>query len=387
MSDPIELTSIEFVEIPATVRTTWVMAQLGDAAGHVALVELTGAKTGTGITVWAEMAAAVAALERRPIGDDADVPALLGLTDSDLHRDFGRATAVSSIRSAIVQLQAAHAGHSLTEALGGVGRDSVQLYANINRSLLDDRSPAAHAAAAALAVERGGFEIIKCAPFDEVAKATAGQQRASDDLVASAAPGIARVAAVRAAVGAGVTVLVDCHRRFDEASAPVVCEQLAALDVGWFEEALDPGAETAALARVAAAVPLPVAGGESLYGQSRFERLITAAAVETIMPDVKHCGGVAEAARAGRAAVKAGRKVSLHSPSGPVSLLASAHVTAATDGASALEHAVDEVDWRAGLLSPGERVDGGRLWLPAGAGLGATLDEEAVRRRGRRWTP
>ena len=386
MSDAIELTSIEFVEIPATVRTTWVMAQLHEVDGGSTFVELVGDVSQPAAAVCKEMAAATAALAGRPIDDEAAVPQMLGLTDTQLAGDFTRATAMSGLRSAVTQLQAARGGQSLTEALGGSRHECVQLYANINRSLLDDRSPVAHAAAAAATVERWGFEMIKCAPFDEV-RATSGGQ-STDDIVESAAPGIARIAAVCEAVGGEIRVLVDCHSRFDEASAMIICDKLAELSVAWFEEPVNPVTEPEALARVAAAIPLPVAGGESLYGQQRFETLLSSGAVETIMPDVKHCGGVAQATRAGHAAAAAGRTISLHSPSGPLSLLASAHATAAiTSAALALEHAVDEVDWRAELLAPAEQIRQGRLWIPGGPGLGATLDEATVRRRGRRWKP
>ena len=384
MSEPIELTSIEFVEIPATVRTTWVMAHLREAGGEGTWVEVVGDVKQPSVETCTELAAAVATLARRPIVDEAAVPSMLGLTDTDLCGDFIRATAVSSLRSAVSQLQAARAGQSLTEAVGGAPQDSVQLYGNINRSLLDDRTPAAHAAAASATMERWDFEIIKCAPFDEV-RAKPGDR--SSDILDSAAPGIARICAAIDAVGDGVRVLVDCHSRFDEASALAIGEKLAELGVSWFEEAVDPGTQVEALARIAAATRLPMAGGEGLYGKDRFENLLSTGAVETIMPDVKHCGGVAEAVRAGRAVAAVGGTISLHSPSGPLSLLASAHATAAVDGALALEHAVDEVDWRAELLVPAEQIRQGRLWIPAGPGLGASLDEDTIPRRGRRWKP
>ena len=105
-----------------------------------------------------------------------------------------------------------------------------------------------------------------------------------------------------------------------------------------------------------------------------------------VMPDVKYCGGLAEAsARAGIAAMEAGGDVSLHSPSGPVSLIGGGHATAAMPWAIHLEHAVYEADWRAELVLPHERVEGGRLWMPDGAGLGAVLNEAVAERYGRFW--
>ena len=132
---------------------------------------------------------------------------------------------------------------------------------------------------------------------------------------------------------------------------------------------------------------MPVAGGESGYGAAFFDRLLETGAVSVIMPDIKHCGGASEAVRAGRSALRRGGGFSLHSPAGPISLLASAHVTAAVPGALPLEHAVDEADWRATLLIPTERIDSGCLLLPPESGLGATLDWHAIRRHGDVWTP
>ena len=317
----------------------------------------------------------VSALRDQDIAADRSIPGLLKLTLDQLMRDRPLATAVSALRTAVVDLWSQQDNLSITEALGGEPQKSVALYANINRSLLiGERTASAFGAAAERAVKQG-FTDVKCAPFDEVSPPAA-----ADEILDMSRPGLDRVAAVRAAVGPDVRVLVDCHSRFEAHTAPVVAEELARLDVGWFEEPLEPTKDAAGLAQVAEQVGMPVAGGEHGYGEDFFADLVRRKAVSIIMPDVKYCGGVAEAWRAGRAAVEAGGKVSLHSPSGPVSQLASAHVTAAIPGALALEHAVGEALWRAGVLVPPERIEGGRLWLPRGSGLGATLNRDVVTR-------
>ena len=168
-------------------------------------------------------------------------------------------------------------------------------------------------------------------------------------------------------------------------TAPVVAHELDQLDVGWFEEPLAPTRDAEGLALVAKRVNMDVAGGESGYGEDFFEELLARGAAEIIMPDVQYCGGVAEAYRAAHKAAQSGHGVSLHSPSGPVSQLAGAHVTAAVPGALPLEHAVHEAPWRAELLSPPERIAGGRLWFPGGPGLGASLNHAVTSRYGRRW--
>ena len=131
-------------------------------------------------------------------------------------------------------------------ALGGELKDSVPVYANINRSLLgDNRSPTAFAQAGQQAAERG-FSIIKCAPFDDI-----DSLNTASDLLTAAKLGIARVAALRSATGPEVEILVDCHSCFDQSSAVAVADELSRLEVGWFEEPLPPAQDPEGLARVA----------------------------------------------------------------------------------------------------------------------------------------
>ncbi len=372
----VRLDRVELGSVVVTPRTEWTFARFLDASGAPADVEITaGDQTDDVARLVAE---AVTSMRGVSIAGEADVPRLLGLDERRIGRDFATATAVSALRTGVSIIQAVHDGVGLTEALGGEPQASVPLYANINRGLFGTpRTPADFARAAERAV-REGFQTVKCAPFDEVSPG---------DGAAQARPGIGRVAAVRDAVGPDVTLLVDCHSRFDLDTAVMVAEELAGLGVGWFEEPVPPLEDPAGTAGIAARVPMAVAGGEKGYGEELFAGLVDRGAVSVIMPDVKHCGGVAVASRSGRAAIDAGGGVSLHSPSGPVSLLASGHVTASMPGAMPLEHAVYEADWRADLLSPPERVEDGRLHFTGAPGLGAELRWDLLRQKGRVRSP
>ena len=376
---------ITFAAVTATPHSEWTFAEIRDADGVAALVELTcGAETARAVSLLADL---VSALAGRDDVDETTPDAALGLDSARMAGDRALAATVSALRSAIVIGRAARNGVSLRRQLGGgAGPNSVPLYANVNRGLFGTpRAPSDFAAAAERAV-REGFDTVKCAPFDEVSPPSS-----PDRILELARPGLDRVAAVREAVGQGVTVLVDCHSRFEESTAPIVAERLAELNVGWFEEPVEPTRDAAALARIARAVPIPVAGGESGYDERFFVDLVAGGAVEVAMPDVKYCGGVAAAYEAGLRVASFDGRVSLHSPSGPVAHLAGAHVTAALAGggevATPLEYAAHEAEWRPTLLSPAERIEGGRLILPEGPGLGATLDWDVIRRRGRVWTP
>lgn len=377
MDNPIRLQSIRFCSIEVTQRTRWVFVELfGD--GITEVVEITSGAS-TGIVV-EHLKEAMLTLKGVTIEHESDIPNLLGMDAQRLQMDRPMATTVSCLRSAITGLRTRQNGIGLIATLGGEPMDSVPVYANINRSLLgDNRSPEAFARAGQKAADHG-FVIFKCAPFDDIASGQTAR-----DLLAAAKAGIARVSSLRSAVGPHMEILVDCHSRFDQASALAVAEELAGLGVGWFEEPLAPEEDPEGLAEVSEKVTMPVAGGEIGYGEQFFTSLITSGAISIAMPDVKYCGGVTEACRIGHGVMKLGGRVSLHSPSGPVSQLASACVTAAISGSMALEHAVDETPWRADIMDPPERIEDGRFWFPTIECSGGNLNVEALKRRGAVW--
>ncbi len=378
MSERLKIDRVRFGEVKASEATTWTFVEVYDGDGTVATAEITcGENTAEAVRLTAEL---VGRLRGREIADEGDVEGMLGLAVSDMQANMALATSVSGLRTAVSDLRAQRRGITLTEELGGTPQESVLLYANINRHLLTrDRSPVSFGRAAEMAVSRG-FGIVKCAPFDGV-----GPPSTRGEILDVARVGIERVAAVRAAVGDDVTVLVDCHSRFERHTAPLVAGQLAKSNIGWFEEPVEPTKDAEGLAAITREVSMITAGGESGYGREFFGSIVECGALNVVMPDVKYCGGLAEARAAGIAAMDAGGDVSLHSPSGPVSLIGGGHATAAMPGAIHLEHAVYEADWRAELVTPHERVEGGRLWMPDGAGLGAVLNEAVVERYGRFW--
>jgi len=278
------------------------------------------------------------------------------------------ATAASAVEQALWDVRAQVEGAALP-ALLGAGPDvrAVPLYANINRATVD-RSPAGFAANAGQAVQ-DGFRAVKLAPFDEVIydAAPADRRRLAET-------GLERVVAVRAQVGPDIRVQVDCHWRFDVASALEVAAALAELDAGWIEDPVpyeDGPEDTLAVRRKA---PLPVATGERLIGAAAFEPFLAAGAAEFYLPDVKHIGGIGELLKLAQASRDRGVWITPHNPSGPISTLASASALASVPHAAPLEFAWGEASWRPGVLDPPERIEGGALVLPTGrAGLGARL--------------
>ena len=152
--------------------------------------------------------------------------------------------------------------------------EKVQLYANINRSMLPnddglvDRSPDSFSEMAQRAME-AGFTTLKCAPFDEVRAPFT-----SSGFPREAEIGLDRIRAAKAAIGAEGTLLVDCHSRFDLESALALAPKLYEAGVGWYEEPVDPITLSDDLRAIRKVADLPIAGAEHGYGISLFTKLM-----------------------------------------------------------------------------------------------------------------
>lgn len=126
---------------------------------------------------------------------------------------LAQAAIASALDMALWDLHASAQGRPLADCLGRSVRARVPIYANINRRTVD-RSPQGFADSARDALA-AGFSAFKIAPFDEVTTARCAAGEGS----AAMQPGLARIAAVREAIGPDARLMVDCHWRFDEATA------------------------------------------------------------------------------------------------------------------------------------------------------------------------
>ena len=124
---------------------------------------------------------------------------------------------------------------------------------------------------------------------------------------------------------------------------------------------------------------MPTAGGENFYGVRGFYPYIAAGAVDTVMPDVKYCGGVLELKKIAALAEGAGLKVSPHGPASPVGNAAALQVCATLPNLSLLEMAYGEVPWRAEVIEPPEAFDRGHILLSRRPGFGIKLNEKTLR--------
>lgn len=384
-------TGLSFNSIEVRPETTWVHFALSDSNGIVGQGEITQSQIDQRI---APIVARLANnLRGEKLTDDSDVIKLNNLTIEQLESDVALASAVSGLRCAIADALARVLQLSLVDYLrelyGHEGKTdrTVQIYSNINRALkpsfdgLIDRSPDGFAEMAQRAME-DGFTTAKCAPFDEC-----NAPFNNPGVPREAEIGLDRIRAAKDVIGPDRTLLVDCHSRFDLQSALALEPELREAGVGWFEEPVDPITDADDLRIIRDKAEMTMAGAEMGYGVGLFKKLMEEDVLDVVMPDVKFCGGPVEAYLIGRELeARWEGSVSMHCPSGPLSLLASAHATAAFGATIPLEHAVYEADWRNEVLEPFEIVKGGHVELPDGPGLGARVDPVAIAMRGKQWT-
>ncbi|MBL8382903.1 MAG: mandelate racemase/muconate lactonizing enzyme family protein [Burkholderiales bacterium] len=346
-------------------KTRWLFVSLEDADGRVGWGEATlqGAETAVAAALAGMADAVVRASPERPDAFAASIAP----------QALAEAAAASAVDQALWDLRARQTGMPLAAALGGARRDRLPVYANINRRTLV-RTPEGFAASARDALA-AGFRALKIAPFDEVDPARCARGEGGTAMRA----GLARIAAVRAAAGPAIRLMVDCHWRFDEATAAALIDAVAGLELHWIECPLpENAANLGAIARLrsrANAGGIRLAGMEQGIGCAAFRPYCEAGAYDVMMPDVKYVGGLAEMLRVAGMLERHGVEMSPHNPSGPVAHMASVHVGAVMNGFDMLELQYDESPLFDALAfgNVPARVAGATA-VPAAPGLGIGLD-------------
>jgi L-alanine-DL-glutamate epimerase-like enolase superfamily enzyme len=111
---------------------------------------------------------------------------------------------------------------------------------------------------------------------------------------------VARFRAVREAVGDDIDIMIEGHWSWTVPEAIRLARALEPFDPYWLEDpvGLHNGdiclEDTAALARIAAAVDVPVAAGETFSTKYGFRRIVEDKAVDIVIVDVLRAGGITE---------------------------------------------------------------------------------------------
>jgi galactonate dehydratase len=364
------ITAVDFLGVNVTPKTNWCFLLVRTEDGRIGLGECTL------MNQEGPLAAEAARLAANVTGADArDRNRLARLLP---HAPGGMVahTALSAFEQALWDLAGQAAGAPIHRMLGGALRGPIALYANINRGA-NPRTPEGFAAAARRAVAQG-FRAVKLAPFEPLVWEDASDRAQR----AVYAQGIARIAAVREAVGAAVDVMVDAHWRFSPGGAAALIRDLAPLGLYWLECPVAEAnhAEIRRLRGIANDRGMRLAGAETLAGLAAYRPLVEAGCYDVLMPDIKHAGGHEEIRRIAALAQTAGVEIAPHNPTGPVCHAHSLHLVATIPNFLILEVQFGETE-RFFELATGADLAfrDGAAALPQRPGLGIALDEAGAR--------
>lgn len=187
---------------------------------------------------------------------------------------------------------------------------------------------------------------------------------------ASLAEDLARVQAVREAIGPRVRLMVDALYAYSPAEALRFARAAERHDIHFLEAPVHPD-DSAGLAKVCAASPVAIAGNEFAYGDDAFVRLVEAG-VDVLHADAILCGGITGALRVADLASAHHRAISFHAASSAVCLAANAHVAAAHGAESVEYHMIHQLLFDA-LDPPPFAIADGHLVLASRPGLGIDL--------------
>jgi L-alanine-DL-glutamate epimerase-like enolase superfamily enzyme len=185
-----------------------------------------------------------------------------------------------------------------------------------------------------------------------------------------AAREVARVNAVREAVGPDVRILVDATETWDLATAMKTGHALQEAGIHWLEDPIN-HVDVAGYATLSRQLRIPIATGEHLYKASDFARLFEERATGIALIDLGRIGGITPWRRVAALAHAYGIRVCGH-------VLPEVHVHLAT--AIPNGYLVENVPRSAAFLKRMPSMQDGHLIAPQAPGLGLELDRDAVQR-------
>jgi L-alanine-DL-glutamate epimerase-like enolase superfamily enzyme len=291
-------------------------------------------------------------------------PALAGVDPFNLHRALANmdrevmdaAEAKAAVEMALLDVQGRALALPVHALLGGALAREVTLNAWIGTVAPEQ------AAAEAVAWAERGFATAK------VKVAGAGHD------------GIARVAAVRAAVGDRLALRVDFNESLTPAEAAPFIRRLEPYALTLVEQPI-PRTDIAGLARIRGAIGIPLMADESVTGAASLIDIIRRQAADIVKVKVMKQGGLTRTRQMIACAAAAGLRVVVgHGFGLTLSTLAEAAVAATSEAVLPGCEAVGPLKMAADVVHTPLSLGDGVIRLTDAPGLGATVDADALAR-------
>jgi len=283
-------------------------------------------------------------------------------------------SAISAIDMALWDILGKSVGLPIYRLLGGACRDRVRVSTGVGGA-----SPEA-AAENALELVAAGYTCMKAGPYPLPGGADRGQPYYPGEMMLDphqlVRHSVAKVKAIREAVGDDVDIQFDCHGMFTPVMAVELAQRMEAYRPMFLEEATQPE-DLDTLAWLGARTTTPLATGERLFTKWGFADLLARHLVSYAQPDVAHCGGISEMKKIATLAESRFIDVAPHHGNAEVTTLASLHVDACTPNCVIQERPIPST-LAAELFSTIVQIKDGYAELPSSPGLGIDLDERVA---------
>lgn len=280
-------------------------------------------------------------------------------------------SAIAGIDQALWDIKGKYHNAPVYELMGGAARDSVRVYSWIGGDRPSDVGKAAKEAVEA------GFTAVKMNGTEELQMIDSYQK--IDEAVA-------RIAAVREAVGKYIGIGIDFHGRVHKPMAKILAKELEQFRPMFIEEPVLPE-NNEALREVARATNIPIATGERMFSKWDFKKVLEEGYVDIIQPDLSHAGGITECKKIFAMAEAYDVAVAPHCPLGPIALASCLQVDATSynvfiqeqslgihynQGSDLLDYLNDKkvFEYKDGYVD-----------MLTGPGLGISINEEFVRKQ------
>ncbi|MEE8046955.1 MAG: galactonate dehydratase [Dehalococcoidia bacterium] len=269
--------------------------------------------------------------------------------------------AISGIEIALWDIKGKAFDTPVWELIGGQMRDKIWTYGRFDGETPED------CVAHALRETATGLTALKGDPFGHTGLFPSAEAEADS---------IAKVYAVREAVGPNVELLIECHGRLNPSSAIRFADAVADMRPYVFEEPVPPQ-NVDAMAKVANAINVPLSTGERLYSKWDFKDLLEKQVVALIQPDICHVGGISELKKIAAMAEVYYVGVQPHNPYGPINTMAAIQVDVGMQNFMIQEGG--NKPWF-DLVVEGDfpQQTDGYYDVPMGPGIGINLDEDVL---------
>jgi galactonate dehydratase len=285
--------------------------------------------------------------------------------------------AVSALDIALWDIKGKALNVPAYELLGGKVRDKARLYGHVKGRTIEKLVEEA------VRLKEAGFTALgHLNPLlDEDEESPYFKTHA-----AKISDAIENVRRLREAVGSGVDLCIEIHRRLTPPEAIALARGIEPFTPMFYEDPLRPNSFDA-MALVADHIDIPIATGERFTSVYQFQTLLTRNAVQYLRPDVCLCGGITGAKKIAAIAEAHDAWIVPHNPLSPVSTAACLQIAACIPNFAIQEYPsrTPDLDGSADLLGAGlakglaEQV-GGFIAIPGSPGIGVELADDVERR-------